>query len=257
MTASNPFDLTGKVALITGGNSGIGLGMAEAVAQAGASVCIWGTNAEKNKVALERLRTISSETDAMVCDVSDEAKVEAQFAAVLERFGRVDGCFANAGVGGGGGPFQEMSTEAWRRVMGVNLDGAFFMLRAATRHMLERGGGGSLVVTSSVSAIDGAPRSEHYAATKGGVIAMSRALAVELARDGITSNVIQPGWIETPMTEASFGRERFVDAVMPRIPMRRWGQPEDFGGVAVYLMSEASRYHTGDTLLIDGGYTKF
>jgi len=257
MTASNPFDLTGKVALITGGNSGIGLGMAEAVAQAGASVCIWGTNAEKNKVALERLREITIQSEAFICDVSDEKAVETQFAATLARFGRVDACFANAGVSGERTLFHEMSTDAWRRVMSVNLDGVFFTLRAATRHMIERRDGGSLVVTSSIAAVLGAARNEHYAATKGAVTAMSMALAVELARHGITSNVIQPGLVETPMTERNYKWDKFVDAVMPRIPMRRWGQPQDFGAVAIYLMSDASRYHTGDTLLIDGGYTKF
>lgn len=254
---SLPFELTGKVALITGGNSGIGLGMALGLAQAGAAVCVWGTNPEKNQAALDQLREVSPETEVMLCDVSDEQAVETAFQATLDRFGYVTACFANAGVGGGGGPFHEMSTEAWRRVMSVNLDGTFFTLRAAARHMIERGEGGRLVVTSSVSATHGAPRSEHYAATKGGVIAMSRSLAVGLARYGITSNAIQPGWIETPMTQRNFSSERFIEKVLPRVPLRRWGQPEDFAGPAIYLASDASAYHTGDILLIDGGYTKF
>lgn len=252
-----PFDLTGKVALITGANSGIGLGMAEAVAQAGAAVCIWGTNPDKNAAALDRLRAITPESEAMICDVSDEEAVERQFAAAVERFGRVDACFANAGIGGGGDPFHEMKTEAWRRVLSVNLDGAFFTLRAASRHMIERGEGGTLVATTSVAATDAAPRSEHYAASKAGLAAMIRGLAVELARHNITANSIQPGWIETPMTERNFNWDRFVERVLPRVPLRRWGKPADFGGVAVYLMSDAARYHTGDMLLIDGGYTKF
>ena len=123
--------------------------------------------------------------------------------------------------------------------------------------MVERGEGGSLVATASGAAIHGAPRNEHYAASKGGLLAMVRGLAVELARHQITANSIVPGWIETPMTKGQFGNERLVDAVLRRVPFRRWGEPSDFGGIAVYLMSDASRYHTGGDFVIDGGYTKF
>src|SRR6185503_15471268 len=130
-------------------------------------------------------------------------------------------------------------------------------LRTAARHMIEGGRGGSLVVTSSLAAISGPPRNQHYAASKGGVISMMHALAVELARHGIRANAIQPGWIDTPMTEKLLRWDKFAEKVLPRVPLKRWGAPEDFGGVAVYLASDASRYHTGDTLLIDGGYTKF
>jgi hypothetical protein len=172
--------------------------------------------------------------------------------------GRVDACFVNAGVGGGRqAPFVEMSTEDWRRVMSVNLDGAFYTLRAAARHMTGRPGGGSLVVTASLAAISGAARGEHYAATKGGLLSMMRGLAVELARNGIRANAILPGWIETPMTERAFGWDRFVEKVLPRVPMRRWGVPGDFGAIAIYLTSDASAYHTGDTFVIDGGYMAF
>src|SRR5262245_46532799 len=141
------FDLTGKVALVTGGNSGIGLGMAEALAQAGASVCVWGTNQEKNAAAKARLDKHGGKTLALRCDVADEAAVDAAFAETVATFHRIDSCFVNAGVsgrGGGGGGFANMATTEWRRVMNVNLDGAFFTLRAAARHMVERGGGGSL-----------------------------------------------------------------------------------------------------------------
>jgi NAD(P)-dependent dehydrogenase (short-subunit alcohol dehydrogenase family) len=173
--------------------------------------------------------------------------------------GRVDGCFANAGVSALGGTtgFADMSTAEWHRVLKVNLDGAFFTFRAAARHMVERGGGGVLVGTASLAAIEGAARSEHYAATKGGLISMIRALAVEYARHGVRANAILPGWIETNMTAGAIANERFAKNVMPRIPMRRWGTGDDFGGIAVYLMSAASTYHTGDTFLIDGGYSLF
>ncbi len=253
------FNLTGKVALITGGNGGIGLGMADAIARAGAGVCIWGTNADKNAAALAQLETHGVKAAAMICDVSDEAAVESRFAETLERFGRIDGCFANAGISGRGAlkPFVDMTVDDWRRVTGVNLDGSFFTLRAAARHMIERGTGGRLITTASLAAVSGAARNEHYAATKGALVSLTYALSVEMARYGITANAILPGWIETAMTESAFNWDKFADAVKPRIPMRRWGEGADFGGIAVYLMSDASAYHTGDTLLIDGGYQKF
>jgi NAD(P)-dependent dehydrogenase (short-subunit alcohol dehydrogenase family) len=253
-----PFDLTGKVALVTGGNSGIGLGMARALAQAGAGVAIWGTNAKKNTEAKSELAAAGGKVVALECDVADEKAVEAAFAETLGVMGRVDSCFANAGVSGRGTrSFLEMSSDEWRRVLKVNLDGAFFTFRAAARHMVERGGGGVLVGTASLAAIEGAPRSEHYAATKGGMISMIRALAVEFARHGIRANAILPGWIETNMTANAIGNEKFAGNVLPRIPMRRWGTGDDFGGIAVYLASSAAAYHTGDTFLIDGGYALY
>jgi NAD(P)-dependent dehydrogenase (short-subunit alcohol dehydrogenase family) len=257
--AYKAFDLTGKTALITGGNSGIGLGMAEALAQAGASICIWGTNAEKNAAALAKLESHGVKALALHCDVGDEQEVEQRFAETVAALGPVHACFANAGVSGRASvkSFTEMSAEEWKRVTRVNLDGAFYTLRAAARHMSGGGHGGSLVGTASLAAISGQPRGEHYAATKGGLISMIRALAVEFARHGIRANAILPGWIETAMTEKALNWDKFRDKVLPRVPMRRWGQPQDFGAIAIYLVSDASSYHTGDTFLIDGGYSLF
>jgi NAD(P)-dependent dehydrogenase (short-subunit alcohol dehydrogenase family) len=256
---ANPFDLTGSTALVTGGNSGIGLGMARALASAGADVAIWGTNASKNEAARAELEDAGpSKVVALQCDVGDEEQVETAFAETLAALGRVDTCIANAGVGGGGAAsFMEMTLDDWRRVQRVNSEGAFLTLRAAARHMVERGGGGSLVGIASLAAVSGQAKGQSYAHSKGGMISMIKAIAVELARHGVRANTILPGWIETPMTEGAFGWDRFVEKVMPRIPVRRWGEPDDFGGIAVYLASPASSYHTADTFLIDGGYNAF
>ena len=227
------FDLTGRVAIITGGNSGIGLGMADALAQAGCAVSIWGRNPEKNTRASARLRAHGGAVDTRLCDVSDRKAVEASFAATLAEFGRIDACFANAGIGGGGRKsFVDRSEEEWRRMFAVNLDSVFHLFQFAARHMMDRAASGDafgrLVATSSTASIFGTARNEHYAATKAAMNALVRALAVELARCGITANAILPGWIRSEMTAEIMTNEKFVSNVMPRIPMRRFGEPEDF-----------------------------
>ena len=178
--AFTPFDLTGKVAVVTGGNGGIGLGMAEGLAGAGADVVIWGRKADKNAAALEQLKAYGTRIEALSVDVSDEAAVVDAMAESLSRMGRIDTCIANAGVGGSA-PLIEQTTEQWRKVTTVNLDAVFWTLREASRHMVERAErgdkGGSLLVTSSVSAIHGAPQNQAYAATKAGVLAMVRGTA--------------------------------------------------------------------------------
>ena len=255
----NAFDLTGKVALVTGGNGGIGYGMAEALARAGASVCIWGTNAERNMAAAGKLCAIGGKVLALRCDVGDETAVEAAMEETVKHFGRIDACFANAGVTGRSGvkSVVDISGEEWRRLMRVNLDGAFYTMRSAARHMIATGNGGSLAVTSSIAARSGPPRNEHYAASKGALISMIQSLAVELGRHRIRANAILPGWVETSMTDDLLHNEKFVEKVLPRVPLRRWGNAQDFGGIAVYFASDASAYHTGDAVVIDGGYTKF
>ncbi|MEM7324876.1 MAG: SDR family oxidoreductase [Actinomycetota bacterium] len=256
--AYDAFDLSGKVAVITGGNGGIGLGFARAIAAAGADVSVWGTNTEKNAAAEAELREINPSASALRCNVADEAAVEAAMTQVVERYGRIDACFPNAGIGTRNTkPFQEHSNEDWFDVMDVNLHGVFFTLRAATRQMVEQGEGGSLILTASGTAIQGSAKGQAYSATKGAMLAMMMSLSVEMARHKITANAIIPGWIETEMTAPLFGWDKFVNNVMPRIPMRRWGQPDDFGAIAVYLMSDASRWHTGDIIKIDGGFSIF
>lgn len=255
-----PFDLTGRTAVVTGGNGGIGMGMAKALLASGAEVAIWGNRAEKTAKARDQLAAeTGGKVHAFVCDVGDEAAVERTFAESVQALGgRVDACFANAGVSSKGPtPLLQMDAEEFRRVMRINVEGVFYTFRAAGRHMVDGGHGGSLVATASTAALEGAARNSHYGASKGAVTSYCRALAVELARYKIRVNSILPGWIVTEMTERSVGDERFASAVMPRIPARRWGNMDDFGGVAVYLTSDASAYHTGEQFVIDGGYTKF
>ncbi|MBL8344890.1 MAG: SDR family oxidoreductase [Rubrivivax sp.] len=256
----SPFDLTGHGAVVTGGNGGIGLGMARALLGAGAKVAIWGSNADKTARAREQLAAECGDTTrvySFVCDVGDEAQVEASFAASAAAVGRVDSCFANAGVSSKGTMLTEMSLDEFRRVQRVNVEGVFLTFRAAARHMAAHGQGGSLVATASTAAVEGAARNSHYGASKGAVTSFVRALAVELARHRIRVNSILPGWIVTDMTEKAVHNEKFAAAVLPRIPARRWGQADDFGGIAVYLAGAASAYTTGEQFVIDGGYTKF
>ncbi|HMO42595.1 MAG TPA: SDR family oxidoreductase [Phenylobacterium sp.] len=258
--AYKPFDLTGKVALVTGGNGGIGLGMAQALAQAGADLVIWGSNPDKNARAEEQLKAHGGRGLAQVGNVADETAVAAAMTEAVTPPGPAHPLIANAGIGGRARSFAEFPTETYRKVLSVNLDGVFFTLREACKHMVERAGdgqGGSLVAISSLSALDGAARNQAYAATKGALIPMIRAIAVEHARYGVRANVILPGWIPTDMTAGAQDNDKFNENVIKRVPMRRWGQPEDFGGMAVYFASDASRFHTGDSVLIDGGYGIF
>ncbi|MGC8535238.1 MAG: SDR family NAD(P)-dependent oxidoreductase [Rhizomicrobium sp.] len=254
------FDLSGKCALVTGGNGGIGLGMAEGLAAAGADVEIWGLNEAKNTAALEKLRSYGRKVNARRVDVSKENEVCAGMQAAVANFGRLDCVIANAGIGGGA-PITEMTTELFRKVHAVNEDGVFWTFREAARHMTARAKagdpGGSMIAVASTAGIEGAARNAAYGASKGAVLSMVRALAVELARYGIRVNSIAPGWIATEMTEGAQNNPVFSEKVIPRVPMRRWGQPEDFSGIAVYLASDASRYHTADTFVIDGGYVVF
>jgi NAD(P)-dependent dehydrogenase (short-subunit alcohol dehydrogenase family) len=255
-----PFNLSGRSALITGGNGGIGLGMARALLVSGAKVSIWGSNPDKTasaRDALARECGDAARVHSAVCDVGDEAAVEQAFADTVAALGPIHACFANAGVSSKGTVLTEMSLEEFRRVQRINVEGVFLTFRAAARHMAAHGEGGSLVATASTAAVEGAARNSHYGASKGAVTAMVRALAVELARHRIRVNSILPGWIETEMTQRSFANEKFAEAVMPRVPARRWGSIDDFGGIAVYLASDAAAYTTGEQFVIDGGYTKF
>ena len=256
------FDLTGQVALVTGGNSGIGIGMAEGLAHAGGSVCIWGTNPGKNAAALERLRAAAApgaKVEAAIVDVSDEAAVAAGFASLVSDFGRLDSCFANAAVTGryGNARFVDIELGNWRAEMAVNLDGTFLTLRGAARQLIEQGEGGSLVGTSSLAARFGAPRDAAYGAAKAAIISMTQTLAVELGKYGIRANALLPGWTRSPQFSAWLERPEVTERILPRIPLKRWGEGEDWQAIAVYLASRESSFHTGDVFRIDGGYGIF
>ena len=248
--------LDGRVVLVTGGNGGIGLGMAEGCAAEGADVVIWGTNQDKLDRAAASLSADTRRVLAQRVDVSDESQVVGCFSVAVAEMGKIDSVFANAGVSGGGS-FVDQTLESWREVLSVNLDGAFLTLREAARHMIERGEGGALIGVSSVSAIHGAPTAQPYASSKAAMLAMIRGLAVELARYQIRCNSVVPGWTETEMTEAGRGNERFLANTTQRTPIRRWGVPGDFRRVGAFLADPTQMYHTADEIVMDGGYTRF
>lgn len=251
------FDLTGHVAVVTGGGSGIGLGYAAGLARAGASVAIVGRDESRLAAAVAQLAVHGSPVLAVPGDVADEAACIAVMDRVVDELGRLDSCFANAAVDGPFVSTLDLSLADFRAVTAVNLDGAFLTLREAARRMVALGNGGSLVATSSIGARNGMPRQAAYGAAKGGLVSLVNAFAVDLARHGIRANTVLPGFIDTPLTHEAFALEPMQTRVLPRIPARRWGTGDDFAGIAVYLASEASRYHSGDTLVLDGGYGIF
>ena len=253
------FDLGGKVALVTGGNGGIGLGMAKGLAMHGATVVIWGNKPEKNERAVAELESFGGIVRCAQVDVSDEAAVKAGIGAIIDEFGRIDQAIANAGIGIARRDMFEISQADFETLQSINVYGVFYTLREAAAHMIERGEGGdrggSLVSIASTAAVHGAARNEHYGATKGAVLSLSRAMAVELAPHGIRVNSILPGWTRSDMTERLQGWDKFNDNVISRAPVGRWGDGDDFSAIAVYLASRHSSFHLGDAIVIDGGYT--
>jgi NAD(P)-dependent dehydrogenase (short-subunit alcohol dehydrogenase family) len=253
---TNIFDLTGKVALVTGGNSGIGLGFARALARAGAEVMIWGRRAEANAAAVEKLGAFGKVV-ADVVDVSDEAAIVAGMARLIDRMGRLDIIVANAGIATTS-PFAEMDAATYHTLLNVNLHGAVFTLREAAKHMVARAAagdrGGSMILCGSGSIFQGVPTLAHYAIAKGALNALSKTLAAELGPHGVRCNVIAPGFIQTEMTMGDPAVGAYLtEMVTAKTPLGRAGTPEDLEGAVVYLASDAARYHTGDTLVIDGG----
>lgn len=248
------FDLTGKVAIITGGNGGIGLGMATGLAQAGAHVVIVGRNAAKSSQAVDGLRQAGWQADAVNADVTNEAAVHALFATVVDRHGRVDILVNNAGSTVRKLP-QDLSLAEWQSVMDINLTSSFLCAKAAHPH-LRRAGGGKVINIGSMLSIFGAPYAAVYGASKGGVVQFTRSLATAWAADHIQVNAVLPGWIDTELTQGA--REQVAglyERVLARTPAGRWGQPTDLAGIAVFLASTASNFITGAAIPVDGGYS--
>jgi NAD(P)-dependent dehydrogenase (short-subunit alcohol dehydrogenase family) len=248
------FDLTGRKAVVTGGNGGIGLGIAKGLAAAGADIAIWARNPEKSEKAKAELEALGRACITVKCDVASEEQTAEALAETLEAFGRVDIGVANAGFGAPGDPLNT-SLERWRKVTSVDLDGCFLTMRDIAKHMVERGGGGKLMAISSITESMGAPNQGHYAASKAGVSALVRSMAVRLGRYDIQVNSILPGWILTDALAPIESYAPLKDAVLKRSPNRRLGTPEDLAGIAVYLASDASNFHTGDSIRVDGGYS--
>lgn len=250
-------DLSGKVFVVTGGNGGIGLGMAEGIALAGGSVAVWGRNPEKNAAAVAQLESLGGTHWSYVCDVSDEQQIISTMAQTVETAGRLDGLFANAGRGGTGTPLVDLSLKEWRDVMAVNLDGVFLTLREAGKVLIEQGEGGSLVGVSSTSAIHGAAGNEAYGTAKTAVNGLVRALAVAWARHGIRVNSLLPGWTITGLAQGAYDNDIFRNATTKRTPVRRWADPSEFRQVGAYLADPSHTFHTGQEVCVDGGYTVY
>lgn len=241
---------------MTGGNGGIGLGFAEGCARAGASVAVWARNAEKSAEAVDTIRAHGVEAVAVTCDVTDEDSVAAAAEETVGTLGRIDICVANAGTSGIGA-LQDLTLEEWRRVMRVNLDGAFLTMRDCARQMIDQRDGGAMVAISSVSAVHGAPANPHYGASKTALLGLVRASAVGLARHGIRVNAVLPGWTRTELAEGGYQNDQFREATTRRTPVRRWATGDDYQSLAAYLCDRSVDFHTGDSLVVDGGYSIF
>ena len=250
--------LAGQTVLVTGGNGGIGLGLAVGCAKAGAQIVIWGRNKEKNDAAVGELEQFGGVAHALVCDIDDPDAIGPTFEASVDAAGgRIDSVFANAGTTGNGSAFLDLDYSEWRRVMRTNLDGTMLTLQAGARHMVARGGGGSLVAISSTSAVHGAANNEAYGASKTAILGLVRALAVGLARHDIRVNALLPGWTITDLSAPGYAWDKFRDATIGRTPQRRWADPAEMGPAAVFLADPKNTFHTGDAVVVDGGYTVF
>lgn len=250
---TNLFDLTGQVAIVTGGNGGIGLAFAKGLVKAGAAVAIWGRNEPKNADALEQLRELSGNVAAFVCDVADASRVTETFAQTVAYFGKVDACFANAGGSGKAGMFHKTSTDDWDALLNLNLNSVVNTYKPMIAHLLERKVPGKLIVTSSEAALLGMGYAAGYGTTKAAVLGLTRALAIELGRNNIQVNAVLPGFIETDMSVET--SSAFQEAARRRSASGQLGTLEQMEGVAVFLASRHSDYLTGQGLVLDGGHS--
>jgi 2-dehydro-3-deoxy-D-gluconate 5-dehydrogenase len=248
------FDLTGRVAIVTGGNGGIGLGMAKGMAQAGASLVVAARDEAKNVEAVRELEGLGAKAIAVRVDVTDEASCRAMVRSALDRFGHLDVLVNNAGTNIRKQP-ETYTLEEWRLILDTNLTSAFMCSQAAYPAM-QQAGGGKIVMIGSMMSLFGASFTSAYAATKGGIVQLAKALACAWAKDNIQVNAALPGWIDSALTRRArrdiAGLEERVTA---RTPAGRWGTPDDFAGIAVFLASPASDFVTGAAITVDGGYS--
>jgi NAD(P)-dependent dehydrogenase (short-subunit alcohol dehydrogenase family) len=249
------FDLRGKVTVVTGGNSGLGLGFARGIARQGGDLAIWARNTEKNAAAKKELESFGVRVETRQVDVSSEEQIIAAYDALMKDFGRVDCVIANAGPPPSSNSSLDLSTKDFHAFLDVALHGSFYTLREGARHMVKRAQagepGGSLIFCGSLSMFKGLPGKPHYAGSKGAMGAIVRSMAVEFGKYGIRANSIAPGYIKTGMTGE--GELSQLDKYMAaKNPIPRPGYPADFEGIAAYLASDASSFHSGDTIIIDG-----
>lgn len=249
---SSLFDLGGRVALVTGGNGGIGRGIALGLAQAGADLVILGRDEAKNAAVVDELHRLGRRALGVARDVLDRAQIEAALATAESEFGRLDILVNNAGIAAGGRP-EEIPVETWEAVLGTNLTAMFHACQVA-HPLLRASEHGKVINIGSEYSLFGAAGVLPYAASKGGVVQLTKSLAVAWARDGIQVNCIVPGWIRTEMTAGVQANERSYARIIERTPARRFGEPEELAGAAVFLASTASDFVTGVVLPVDGGY---
>ena len=248
------FDLKGKVAIVTGGNGGIGLGMARGLAAAGARVVVAARNQEKSRAAVRELEKAGGRAVAVTVDVADEASVTALVKSAVEQCGRLDILVNNAGINIRKQP-QDLTLAEWRQVLETNLTSAFLCSRAAYP-ALKAAGGGKIVNIGSMMSIFGASFTPAYAASKGGIVQLTKSLATAWAKDNIQVNAVLPGWIDTELTQAARRQVAGLhDNVLRRTPAGRWGVIDDFAGIAVFLAAPASDFVTGAVITVDGGYS--
>ena len=248
------FNLQNRVAFITGGNGGIGLGMAKGLAAAGASVVIAGRHKAKAQSAISNLRSLGAQAEFVDLDVLKEASCHQAVQHAVERFGRLDILVNNAGTTVRKQP-EGLTAQEWHLVMDTNLTGAFLCSQAAYPHMV-KAGGGKIINIGSLMSVFGAPYAAPYAASKGGIVQMARSMAIAWAKDNIQVNTILPGWVDTELTRKAREQvEGLHERVLARTPAKRWGAPDDFAGIAVFLAAPASDFITGAAIVVDGGYS--
>jgi 2-deoxy-D-gluconate 3-dehydrogenase len=248
------FDLKGRVALVTGGNGGIGLGMARGMAEAGAAVAIAGRNTAKSEAAAAELAELGVKTAVVSGDVTDEVQCRKMVEEAVTRLGRLDILVNNAGINIRK-PAQELALAEWKEVLDTNLTSAFVCSQAAYPAM-KQAGGGKIVNIGSMLSIFGAAFAPAYGASKGGIVQLTKALATGWAKDNIQVNAVLPGWIDTELTQKARVEVSGLNSlVLMRTPAKRWGVPDDMSGVAVFLAAPASDFVTGTAIPVDGGYS--